>query len=146
MIEIKPLTEYTPETAQTVRELLIELSRSSKDKGEIPREWFEDVIKSDYHDLLLAYDDEKIVGMTTVSVTNGAGARKSVYIEDFVVSNSTRGKGAGTALWNAMADWGRQHGCNKMMFTCGNGREASQEFYKKRGAEIYETNFFKFDL
>ena len=54
---IKRLDHYTPELAERVRELLIQLSRSGKDRGEIPREWFEEIIASDSHDMLLAIDD-----------------------------------------------------------------------------------------
>ena len=47
-MNITTLKEYTPETAQRVRELLIQLSRSGKDKGEIPEEWFKDLIASPF--------------------------------------------------------------------------------------------------
>jgi len=143
---IKKLTEYTPETAARVRELLIELSRSGKDKGEIPREWFEDVIASPYHDLLLAEDDGKILGLACLSIIMGPGIRKNAYLEDFVVDSKIRGKGTGSALWQAMLDWAAEKGCKKLEFTCGNGREAAQAFYKNHGAEIYETNFFRKDI
>ena len=43
-MKIKLLTEYTPETANRIRELLIHLSRSGKDRGEIPKAWFDDLI------------------------------------------------------------------------------------------------------
>jgi len=143
---IKKLTEYTPETAARVRELLIELSRSGKDKGEIPLEWFEDVIASPYHDLLLAEDDGKILGLACLSIIMGPGIRKNAYLEDFVVDSKIRGKGTGSALWQAMLDWAAEKGCKKLEFTCGNGREAAQAFYKNHGAEIYETNFFRKDI
>ena len=38
MIEVKRLTKYTWEKAEEIRKLLIELSRSGKDKGEISEE------------------------------------------------------------------------------------------------------------
>ena len=47
-MRIERLTEYTPEIANNVRQLLIQLSRSKKDRGEIPREWFEEIISSKY--------------------------------------------------------------------------------------------------
>ena len=55
---VKRVTEYSPELAQRVRELLIQLSRSGKDKGEVPEEWFVDIINSPWHDLLVALDDD----------------------------------------------------------------------------------------
>jgi GNAT superfamily N-acetyltransferase len=140
---VKKLETYTPEIAARVRELLIQLSRSGKDKGEIPREWFEDVINSPYHDLLIAEEDGKILGIATLSVIMGSGIRKNAYLEDFVTDSTVRGKGIGSALWNAMLDWAAEKGCKDLEFTCGHGRESAQEFYKHHGAEIYDTNFFR---
>ncbi len=140
---VKKLETYTPEVAARVRELLIQLSRSGKDKGEIPREWFEDVISSPYHDLLIAEEDGKILGIATLSILMGPGIRKNAYLEDFVTDNTVRGKGIGSALWQAMLEWAAEKGCKDLEFTCGHGRESAQEFYKHHGAEIYDTNFFR---
>ncbi len=140
---IKKLETYTPEIATRVRELLIELSRSKKDKGEIPRAWFEDVINSPYHDLLIAEEDGKILGIATLSIIMGPGIRKNAYLEDFVTDSTVRGKGVGSTLWHAMLEWAAEKGCKDLEFTCGHGRESAQEFYKHHGAEIYDTNFFR---
>lgn len=143
-MKIETLKQYSPEIANRIRELLIQLSRSGKDRGEIPKEWFDALIKSPYHDMLLAYDDNgRIIGIATLSVTMGPITRKNAYLEDFVTDENVRGKGVGTALWNAMLDWCAKKDCGNLCFTCGVGREASQEFYKARGAEIYDTNFFR---
>lgn len=140
---VKPLDKYTPEVAARVRELLIQLSRSGKDKGEIPEEWFNDIINSPWHDLLVAEEDGKILGIASVSVTMGPGIRKNAYLEDFVTDAEVRGKGVGTAIWNAYEAWAKEKGCKNLEFTCGHGREKSQEFYKNHGAEVYDTNFFR---
>ena len=140
---VKPLDKYTPEIAARVRELLIQLSRSGKDKGEIPEEWFNDIINSPWHDLLVAEEDGKILGIASVSVTMGPGIRKNAYLEDFVTDSEVRGKGVGSAIWNAYEAWARAKGCKNLEFTCGHGREKSQEFYKHHGAEVYDTNFFR---
>lgn len=156
-MKIITLTQYTPQIADRIRELLIQLSRSGKDKGEIPREWFEDVIASPYHDLLLAVDEDPaaedapypggaILGCATLSVMMGPGVRKNAYLEDFVTDATVRGKGIGGQLWDAMLDWARTHGCHNLEFTCGEGRESAQAFYKSHGAEIYNTNFFRYTL
>lgn len=143
---IKRLNVYTPKIDQKVRELLKQLSRSGRDKGEIPKSWFEQIIASPWHDLLLAEDDGEIIGMASVSVIMGAGIMKNAYLEDFVVNTNIRAKGVGTALWNEVVKWAKEKNCKKLEFTCGEGREVAQEFYKKRGAKIYPTNFFRFEL
>lgn len=142
-LRVKTLANYTPEAAEAVRGLLIELSRTGKDKGEIPEEWFQEVISSPYHDLIVAEADGIILGIATVSVVMGAGIRKNAYLEDFVVSERARGLGVGSAIWNAILSWAKGKGCAKLEFTSGNGREAAQKFYLNRGAEIYDTNFFQ---
>lgn len=144
---IRKLDKHTPETATRVRELLIQLSRSGKDKGEIPESWFNDIIASPWHDLLIAEDDNgKIIGLASMSVIMGPGIRKNAYLEDFVTDQTVRGQGVGSALWDAMLDWAKEKGCQKFEFTCGNGRETAQAFYKSKGAEIYDTNFFRKEL
>lgn len=142
-MKITKLEKYTPETADQIRKLLIQLSRSGKDRGEIPQEWFDELIASPYHDMLIAVEDDKIIGIATLSIHMGPIIRKNVYLEDFVTDQTVRGKGIGSALWDAMLDWAKDKGCNNLEFTCGNGREASQQFYKNHGATIYDTNFFR---
>lgn len=145
-MEIKRLEKYSPEIAQRVRELLIELSRSGKDKGEIPQEWFLNIINSPWHDLILAVEDGKILGMASVTIIMGAGVGKNVYLEDFVVSSEARGKGVGGKIWEEIIKWGKEKGAKRLEFTCGNGRDIAQAFYKNHGAEIYETNFFRLEF
>ena len=86
---IKTLTEYTPETATRVRELLIQLSRSGKDRGEIPREWFDDLIDSSNHDMLLAIDDNNIIqGIATLSIIMGPMMMERVAMPWILLSSS----------------------------------------------------------
>ena len=130
---VKRVTEYSPELAQRVREL--------------PEEWFVDIINSPWHDLIVAVDDDgRVIGMASLSVSMGPGISKNAYLEDFVVDSEARTGGVGSALWNEMLAWGREKGCKRMEFTCGNGREIAQAFYKKHGAEVYDTNFFRVEL
>ncbi len=146
-MRIETLAEYSEETASRVRELLIQLSRSGKDRGEIPREWFDNLITSPSHDMLLAYDnDNKIVGIATLSIIMGPIVRKVAYLEDFVTDASLRGQGIGSQLWDAMLNWANEKACTELCFTSGHGREAAQAFYLKRGAEIYDTNYFRYKL
>ena len=143
-MKISTLTKYDKETADRIRELLIQLSRSGKDRGEIPESWFSNLISSPSHDMLLAIDDDgKIIGIATLSIIMGPIVRKNAYLEDFITDESVRGQGVGSKLWEAMLEWGKEKGCNNLVFTCGQGREASQQFYKNHGAEIYDTNFFR---
>ena len=146
MINVKRLEKYTPETAQRIRELLIQLSRSGKDHGEIPESWFCDVINSPWHDLLVAEEDGRIIGVACMTVMMGPCIGKNAYLEDFVVDANIRAKGVGSMLWEEMLKWAEEKGCKRLEFTCGNGRETAQRFYKNHGAEIYDTNFFRKEI
>ena len=146
-MNVKPLTTYSEETATRVRELLIQLSRSGKDRGEIPKEWFDHLISSPYHDMLLAYDDnDKIVGIATLSIIMGPIVRKVAYLEDFVTDASLRGQGIGSSIWDAMLTWAKDKGCTELCFTSGKDREAAQRFYRNHGAKVYDTVFFRHEL
>ena len=143
-MKIESLNSYTKETADRVRELLIQLSRSGKDRGKIPEEWFKNLIESENHDMLLAIDDDgRIIGIATLSIIMGPILKKAAYHEDFVTDSSVRGQGVGSKLWEAMLNWAKGKGCTELCFTSGHGREAAQEFYKNKGAEIYDTNYFR---
>lgn len=135
---IETLKNYTPDDAEQIRGLLKQLSRSGKDRGEIPKSWFNDLIASPYHDLLIAREEPtektagivpqnqdsdlenpspdssskggKIIGVACLSVLMGPIVRKNAFLEDFVTDESVRGQGVGTALWDAMLDWARAKG------------------------------------
>ncbi len=145
-MKIELLTNYDKKTADRIRELLIQLSRSGKDRGEIPEQWFKDIIASPWHDLLIAKEDDKILGIATLSVIMGPNVRRNAYLEDFVTDSTVRGQGVGSKLWDAMLNWAKEKGCQRLEFTCGQGRETAQTFYKNHGAKIYETNFFRKEI
>ena len=142
-MKIEILNEYNKQTADRIRELLIQLSRSGKDRGEIPEQWFKDIIASPWHDLLIAKENNKIIGIATLSVIMGPNIKRNAYLEDVVTDSTVRGQGIGSQLWDAMLNWAKEKGCQRLEFTCGQGRETAQTFYKNHGAEIYETNFFR---
>ena len=140
---IKVLDKYTPESASRIRELMTQLSRSGKDRGEITKEWLEEIITSSYHDILIATDDSgKIIGIASLSIIVNLLDKKA-YLEDFVTDTALRGQGIGSALWDAMLDWAREKGCTELIFTSGYDREAAHRFYLSHDAKIYDTAFFR---
>ena len=56
MIKIVKLTKYSEDLADRIRALLIQLSRSGRDNGPIPKTWFDELIASPWHDCLLAVE------------------------------------------------------------------------------------------
>ena len=147
MIEVGIMTEYDGEVAEQMGVLLSELS-SKWPGGAVDREMIEEIIESPWHDQILAFDGDKLVGMATVSVVMGSKISKNVYLEDFVVSKECRQKGVATLVWERVMDWGRQKGCRRLEFTSSGKdyKEGAVAFYLKRGARIHDTNFFRVEL
>ena len=88
MIKIIAVTEYNKTVADRIRQLLIQLSRSGKDKGEISQEWFEQLISSPWHDLLLAVESAEevsVVGCRTVVPIELLGSLAALTTSEFEI-------------------------------------------------------------
>ena len=146
MIEIGPMTEYDGEIAEAMGRLRQQLS-ARHDGSPIVRETIEELIESPYHDIIMAIDDEKLVGMAIVSIVMTTLDR-NVYLEDLVVDEAYRGQGIGGQLFAAVKDWGRQKGCRRLEFTSSNrdGKAGARNFYEKQGAEVRDTDFYRVEL
>ena len=146
MIEIGPVMEYDGDVAEAMGKLRAQLS-SRHDGSAIDREKIEELIESPYHDILIAADEGKVVGMVIVSVVL-ATLDRNVYMEDLVVDSECRGKGIGGMLLEAVRDWGRNKGCRRLEFTSSNrdGKAGARGFYESHGAEVRETDFYRVEL
>ena len=147
MIEVGVMTEYDGDVAEQMGKLLLDLSKSWSGDA-VEREKIEEIIESPWHDQILAFDGDRLVGMATVSVVMGAKIGKNEYLEDFVVSASCQGKGIGSLIWEYILDWGRKKGCKRLEFTSSgkDKKSGAIAFYRKKGAEIRDTNFFRIEL
>ena len=146
MIEIGPMTEYDGDIAEKMGVVRRQLS-AKHDGSAIERELLEEIIESPYHDVLMAIEDGKLVGMVVVSVVM-LTLRRNVYMEDLVVDESCRGKGIGAMLLEAVKDWGLKKGCTRLEFTSSNreGKAGARNFYEAHGASIHETDFYRIEL
>ncbi len=146
MIEVGVVREYDTELAEAMGKLRQQLS-ARHDGSAISRELIEELIESPYHDILVATDGDKIVGMVIVSIVM-ATLDRNVYMEDLVVDSECRGQGAGGKLLDAVKDWGRAHGCRRLEFTSSSRekKEGAKGFYESHGAEVRETNAFRAEL
>ena len=147
MIEIGAMTEYDAELAESMGKLLTDLS-THYDGEAVSRERLEEIIESPWHDILLAFDDEKLVAIASVSVIMGALVGRNEYLEDFVVAKDYQGQGVGAQMWDKIVEWGKAKGCRRLEFTSsGKGKKiGAVRFYQKHGAEIRDTNSFRFEL
>ena len=147
MIDISALTEYEGVIAATMGVLRRQLS-TKYDGSPIPRDLIEEIIESPYHDILLAIDDsDKIVGMVVVSIVMMT-TRRNVYMEDLVVDEACRGKGIGGQMLEAVKDWGRQKGCQRLEFTSTSreNKENAVKFYESHGIMLRDTGQYRAEL
>ena len=146
MINIGPMTEYDPDVAEAMGKLRQQLS-TRHDGSAIDRNRLEELIESHYHDVLLAVDNDKVVGMVIVSVVMTT-LEQNVYMEDLVVDAECRGKGIGGKLLEAVKEWGRAKGCRRLEFTSSNrdGKVGARGFYESHGANVRDTDFYRVEL
>lgn len=142
-VEVGVVAEYSPELAEAMGRLRGQLS-SRHDGSALAREQLEEIIESPWHAILIAVNEERIIGMAILSVIFGSIDR-NIYLEDFVVEEGLRGQGVGEALWNKMLELGKEKGCKRMEFT--SSKPGMEEYYtKKRGAEKRDTNCYRIEL
>ena len=146
MIEIGPMTEYDGDVAERLGVLRRQLS-TKYDGSPLPRETLEDIIESPYHDLLLAVDGDEVVGMVVVSIVMMT-TRRNVYMEDLVVDENRRGQGIGGDMLEAVKDWGRKKGCQRLEFpsTSRENKEGAIKFYEGHGIMLRDTGQYRAEL
>ena len=146
MIEIGPMTEYDGAVAEKLGILRRQLS-VKYDGSPLDRERLEEIMESSYHDILLAVEDDEVVGMVVVSIVMMT-TRKNVYMEDLVVDENCRGKGIGGMMLEAVKDWGRNKGCQRLEFTSTSreNKENAIKFYESHGIMLRDTGQYRAEL
>ena len=100
----------------------------------------ETILNSDSQIMLVAEDDEKVIGFAHVVLSKAKAfsclkPQSNIYLQDLVVTSSYRSKGIGTKLLEAAKAYGRE---NKVDFF------RTQVFpMNKAGLRFYERNGFK---
>jgi ribosomal protein S18 acetylase RimI-like enzyme len=91
--------------------------------------------------LLVARDGDQLVGMLTLLVYRiPTGLRGR--IEDVVVDEAARGRGAGEALTRAALDLAEAQGAEEVELTSSPRREAANRLYPRLGFEQRPTNVY----
>ena len=100
----------------------------------------ETILASDSQIMLVAADDEKVIGFAHVVLSKAKSfsclkPQSNIYLQDLVVSSSYRNKGIGTHLLEAAKAYGRENGVDFFR---------TQVFpMNKAGLRFYERNGFK---
>jgi len=136
-VEVKILTEYTPEVARGLGRLTPFLSEAGTGKP-VPEVQLRKIIEANDHVQFIALLDNQIVGAATLVEIRGI-LREKAYLQDFVTDAAVRGKGVGHKLWVAIESWCMDHGITTMDFTSRYDRPAAHDFFIKHGAKIRDV-------
>jgi GNAT superfamily N-acetyltransferase len=61
-----------------------------------------------------------------------------MYLEDLFVREKSRGKGAGSMLFDTVRELARERECGRMEWTVLDWNEIALDFYAAKGAELKE--------
>jgi len=143
-VEIREVTEVTPEVVEAFARLIPQLSRSNPPPDDVA---LARIVASDASILLVAVDptSAEILGsLTLVVFPIPTGVR--AWIEDVVVDEAARGRGVGEALNRAALERAGEEGARTVDLTSRPSREAANRLYRRIGFEPRETNVYRFDL
>ncbi len=89
-------------------------------------------------DCIVAQENETVVGFALYYTSYSTWKGASLYLEDFLVTESKRGLGIGKLLFNAVYDCAKQRKVKRFEWQVLDWNEPAINFYKK-----YETVFDK---
>jgi len=138
VIVIRQAEVATPEVVEAVARLMPQLLPA------LPPPTHDDVatvIESPATRLLLAHDGEAgpIVGTATL-VLYRTPSRIHARLENVVVDEPARGRGAGEALTREAVRLAREAGASVIELNSNPRREAANRLYRRLGFELHETN------
>ena len=142
-IEISICKQVTDEVVAAFERLVPQLSSSAH----IPsRTELEEIAANE--SLLIARDSDqagRIIGsLTLVTFRIPTGVR--AWIEDVVVDESARGKGAGEALTRRALERAQELGSKTVDLTSRPTREAANRLYQRVGFELRSSNLYRYKL
>lgn len=147
-LSVEVADEVTPELVDAFARLVPQLSTSSPPPG---KEELAELVGAAGTSVLvarLASDGETrgdIVGTLTLVVFRiPTGIR--AWIEDVVVDDAARGRGAGEALTMHAVDIAREAGAKTVDLTSRPSREAANRLYQRLGFTLRQTNVYRYDI
>lgn len=130
----KATIEDMPFVYELVRELAI--YENAEREFICPIEEYNRCFKNGLIDCIVAVYSEKIVGMVLYYMTFSTWKGKMMYLEDFIVQESFRGKGIGQLLFEAFLDESRRKDCKLVKWQVLDWNTPALKFYEKNNAII----------
>jgi ribosomal protein S18 acetylase RimI-like enzyme len=139
-IRVEEATAVSGELVSTLRELVSQLSSASAPS----EQELEAIVSSPATRLLVARDSGGAVIGTLTLVLFRIPTGMRAWIEDVVVDEAARGRGAGEHLIRAALALAEANGARTVDLTARPSREAANRLYEKLGFELRETNVYRF--
>jgi len=141
-IEIKEISAVTPDLAESLAELVRQLSSSAT----IPtNDELQQIVLSPATILLAACKSGRIVGMLTLVIFRIATGVRGI-IEDVVVDEVHRGQGIAEALTREALARAQAAGARTVDLTSRPSRVAANRLYQKLGFQQRESNVYRFSF
>jgi GNAT superfamily N-acetyltransferase len=139
-VQVEILSNVTDEVVEAFARLLPQLSRSAR---QLDAAAIEAINSAPAVTILLARCDGKIAGTLSLAmfpIPTGLRA----WIEDVVVDESFRGRGAGDELTKAALRLAEQAGARTVDLTSRASREAAGRLYERAGFTLRDTRLYRY--
>ncbi|GAA2751128.1 GNAT family N-acetyltransferase [Amnibacterium kyonggiense] len=141
MIEVTTAAAADERVLIAVERLLGQLSASAVfDPALVER-----VVREESCTLLLAEEEGEVLGMATLVVAPSPSGLRG-HVEDVVVDEAARGRGAGRALVARLVELAREARLRSLELTSRPSRVAAIALYESAGFRRRETNVLRIDL
>jgi len=123
---------------QAIRELVVELAIFEKEPQAVTAslEDYKVAFKTGLISMIVAQQNDEILGMTLYYDTFSTWKGKMLYLEDFVVSQKHRSQGIGDLLFDATLQEAKDRGCKLMKWQVLDWNTGAQKFYERKSATI----------
>ena len=138
-LRVEEATDASVDVEDAVRRLLPQLSDAAPP---LVTQDLQEIVASPATRLLLVRDGEEIHGMLTLVLTRVPTGLRA-HVEDVVVDERARGRGAGELLLRAALDLAEEAGARSVDLTSAPARESANRLYRRLGFEPRETNVYR---
>lgn len=132
-----------------VLKLFDEFSRffnASDTPSEIGGEIYDEVIRREDTMIFVAEESNQLIGLATFYILpNIRHGWHRGHVEDFFITDSMRGKGVGTKIFDAMKEYCREKNIKVIKLDSAIELEETHAFYEKNGGKFTEK-MFRFDI
>ncbi len=141
-IEIRQVTEVSPDLVETWQRLLPQLSKSAVP---LTAEALKGVVEGDATTMFEAVSDNQTVGyLTLAAFPTPTGIRAWIY--DVVVDEAARGQGVGAQLTKAAIARAEAIGARTIDLTSRPSREAANRLYQRAGFSLRESTVYRYTI